>query len=133
MANLTPSKKHYIKTIYILSPDNQGVQITEIADKLEVTKASVCTAMKTLQEDDFIFRGKKRFVYLTEKGEILAFSLTEKYEVIRCFLIEILQMDNETAEQDACAIEHVISTETLCSICRYPNRKCMGECYIKTD
>lgn len=38
--SLTPSKDHYLKTIYLLSTDNEGVQITEIAKKLEVSKAS---------------------------------------------------------------------------------------------
>ena len=60
MMNLTPSREHYIKTIYILSTDNHGVIITELANRLGVTKPSVCTAMKLLQEDDFIYRGKSR-------------------------------------------------------------------------
>ena len=113
MENLTPSKEHYIKIIYILSTDNEGVHITEIAEKLEVNKASVCTAMKVLQKDKFVYRGKKRMVYLTEKGMHHALALTEKYENIKCFLIEVLQMDSKIAAEDACAMEHVISEETL--------------------
>ena len=111
--NLTPSKEHYIKTIYLLSDNNQGVQITEIADNLEVTKASACIAMKVLQEDDFIYRDEKRQVFLTLKGEKRAIGLMKKYEIIKCFLIEVLQIDSKIATKDACAMEHVVSPETL--------------------
>ncbi len=111
--NLTTSKEHYLKTIYSLSDDNQGVHITEIAEKLEISKASVCTAMKALQEGNYIYRGKKRLVYLTKKGEMQARSLTEKFETIQCFLMRILHIDSEIAAQDACVMEHVVSTETL--------------------
>ena len=62
MVNLTPSKELYIKTIYILSDDNQGVHITEIAEKLEISKASVCTAMKSLQEGNYEPESKTLFV-----------------------------------------------------------------------
>ena len=113
MGTLTPSQEHYIKTIHNLSPGNQGVHITEIADKLGVTKASVCTAMKTLQNDNIVFRGKKRLVFLTGKGKYQALGLTEKYDIIKCFLLEVLKVDKDTASQDACAMEHVLSSETL--------------------
>lgn len=133
MKCLTPSMQHYIKALFVLSSDNEGVHIREIAEKLGVTKASVSIAMKVLQKDDFVYRGRNRLVFLTEKGENQALCLTEKYKIIKCFLIEVLQLDSEIAAQDACAIEHVISTETLCSICRYPNRKCTVGCFAKTD
>ena len=116
MGTSTPSQDHYIKTIYNLSPGNQGVHITEIAAKLEVTKASVCTAMKTLQKGKFVYRGKKRMVFLSEKGKYQALGLTEKYDIIKCFLLEVLQVDRETASQDACAMEHILSSETLRTI-----------------
>jgi Mn-dependent DtxR family transcriptional regulator len=121
--SLTPSREHYIKTIYRLSAGNHGVQITEIADQLEVSKASVCTAMRTLQEDHYIYRGGKRLVYLTEEGTKQARRLTGKYETIKCFLMEVLQIDGETAAADACAMEHVLSPETLRSIHDLINRQ----------
>lgn len=114
--SLTPSREHYIKTIYMLSAGTQGVQITEIADQLAVSKASVCTAMNALQEGHYIYRGSKRLVFLTEEGIRHARSLTGKYETIKCFLMEVLQMDRETAAEDACAMEHVLSPETLRSM-----------------
>ncbi|WP_084726268.1 iron dependent repressor, metal binding and dimerization domain protein [Sporobacter termitidis] len=45
----------------------------------------------------------------------------------------MLGVNHEAAESDACAIEHVVSVETLCSLCRFTNRKCKGSCYVKTN
>lgn len=107
--NLTPSKQHYIKAIHILSSSNEGVHITEIAKKLGIAKASVCTAMKALQKEKLVYRNSNRMVFLTETGRHQARSCTEKYSVIMPFLIEVLHVNYKTAEADACALEHVVS------------------------
>ena len=111
--NLSQSKEHYIKAIHILSSGNHGVPITKIAEKLKVTKASVCIAMNALQKDDYIFRGAHRKVFLTEKGKAYATELTERYAIIKHFLLTTLHVNNEIAEQEACALEHVVSAEIV--------------------
>ncbi len=131
--NLSTSQIHYIKAIYELSPKGEGIRISDIAVNLDVTKASVCAAMKNLEQKEMVYRDAGRLVFLTDEGEYQAMLTLDKFLIIRGFLTEVLGIKAEIAEQDACAIEHVISTETLCSICCYPNRKCTGGCYIKTD
>ncbi|MGI6169741.1 MAG: iron dependent repressor, metal binding and dimerization domain protein [Christensenellales bacterium] len=51
---------------------------------------------------------------------------------MRKFLIDVLGIKYEIADTDACAIEYVISVETLCSLCCFTNKKCPGGCYMKT-
>jgi Mn-dependent DtxR family transcriptional regulator len=131
--NLSTSQTHYVKAIYELSLKGEGVRISDIAAELNVTKASVCTAMKNLEQKKMVYRDADRLIFLTNEGKCRAILIFDKFSIIRRFLTDVLGVKYEIAEQDACAIEHIISTETLCSLCCYPNRKCMGECYIKTD
>ncbi len=119
MKTLTPSKQHYIKEIHILSSGSEGVHITEIAKRLGVTKASVCTAMKVLQKENLVYRNGKHLIFLTEAGKMQALKLIKKFGIIKKFLIEVLHVNHQTAELDSCALEHVISNETLHSMCRF--------------
>ncbi len=68
------------------------------------------------------------------KGENQAYLIMNKLSIIRCYLIEVLGIDEDAAEQDACAIEHVVSNETLCSMCRQTGKDiCSEDCYLKID
>lgn len=133
MPNLTVAMQHYIKTIYELSSDGEGVRVSDIAAKLNVTKASSCIAMKNLQKKRMVYRDADRLVFLTKEGEYQAVLTLDKVAVIRKFLTDVLGVRHEIADTDSCAIEHVVSVETLCSLCRFTNRKCPGSCYMKTD
>ncbi len=81
-----------------------------------------------------IKRGVSRQIILTLKGKNQAYLIMNKLSIIRCFLIEILGIDEDAAELDACAIEHVLSNETLCSMCRQTGRDiCSEDCYLKIE
>ena len=130
---LTTSQQDYIKVIYELSGSGEGAHVSDIADMLGVNKASASVAMKALQQKKMVRRDSYRMVYLTAEGIREAAYMAKKYETIKGFLTGVLRIDGATADTDADAIEHVISVETLCSLCRFTNRKCPGGCYMKTD
>ncbi len=117
MKSTTPSQENYLRSIIMLSPGNNGVRISDMAVKLDVSKASVCVAANNLEQLDLIERDHSRLVYLTPKGKEFAYRLLDKHSIIKAFLIEILQIDAETAQKDACAMEHLVSDDTLCSMC----------------
>lgn len=125
--------QHYVKAIYELSSGCGGVRISDIATKLEVTKASSSVAIKALQEKKMVYRDANRLVFLTEDGEYQAILALDKFAIIRGFLTEVLDVEPAIADSDACAMEHVISTETLCTFCRRTNRKCTTGCHAKAD
>jgi DtxR family Mn-dependent transcriptional regulator len=133
MSELTDSMQHYLKAIYELSSEGEGVRVSDIAARLNVTKASSCIAMKNLQQKRMIYRNADRLVFLTKEGEYQAILALDKAAIIRRFLTDVLGVKHETADADACAIEHVISVEALCSLCRYTNQKCAEGCYVITD
>ncbi len=113
LQNLTFTMENYLEAIYELSRDGKGARVSDIAERLGVTKASTNSAMSTLSEKGLIFNEKYREVYLTPTGLELAELTSKKHYVIRQFLIKLLNIDPTIADKDACAIEHVISNDSI--------------------
>ena len=108
----TESSENYLKTILILSRRLPVVRSVDIANEMGFKKSSVSIGMKNLREKGHITVTDAGFIYLTESGRKIAESIYEKNR----FMSEMLVawgVDPDTAERDACRIEHVISTETF--------------------
>lgn len=131
MSKLSRSMENYIKAVYELSSADTdgGARVCDIAEKLNVSKASASLAMTNLVKLGLAYKDANRRVHLTTDGECQAIQLLDKFEVIRTFLVKILCVDKSIADYDACAIEHVVSIDTLCAICRFSNKsKCAQVC-----
>ena len=112
------SGEDYLETILLLYRKQGYVRSTDIANAMNYTKASISRAVKILKDDDYIYLDPNKMIFLTEKGEKKALEIYERHEVIAEFLVRVLQVDDETADQDACRIEHVISDSTFQGIKR---------------
>ena len=112
------SGEDYLETILLLYRKQGYVRSTDIANAMNYTKASISRAVKILKDDDYIYLDPNKMIFLTEKGEKKALEIYERLEVIAEFLVRVLQVDDETADQDACRIEHVISDSTFQGIKR---------------
>ena len=112
------SGEDYLETILLLYSKQGYVRSTDIANAMNYTKASISRAVKILKDDDYIYLDPNKMIFLTEKGEKKALEIYERHEVIAEFLVRVLQVDDETADQDACRIEHVISDSTFQGIKR---------------
>ena len=113
MENLTYTMENYLEAIYELSKVNNYARISDIAKKLNVSKASASNAMQTLLGKGLITTQKYREIYLTEEGKRLAELTSKKHDVIRDFFINVLKVDSKVADSDACAVEHVISSDSV--------------------
>lgn len=113
MKKLTVSNENYIKAIYELAHDEDGARISDIAEKLNVTKASVCAGMKVLQQKKLVERDAYHMVLLTPEGKKHAEMIINKYMIIKSFLMKVFKIDEKNASTDACALEHVVSIETI--------------------
>ncbi|WP_324824753.1 metal-dependent transcriptional regulator [Sinanaerobacter sp. ZZT-01] len=111
MIKLTESNEDYLKVIYELDCGN-GVRIVDIADKLNVAKSSTCVAVNLLQKKELVERGGGRRVILTTKGKLEAESIVNKFSVIKNFLNKVFNVDEKSADTEACDLEHVVSVET---------------------
>lgn len=131
MTALTRSQENYIKAIYELSLHGKGVRITDVAAYFNVTKPSVVVAVKALQKKALIRRDDSRLVYLTDEGRIQAKRLSDTFLLIKEFLTNVLHVYPQIAQIDAYAMEHLLSAETTCALCRYFKRKtCSNECAV---
>ena len=90
----------------------------DIARELGVSKPSVSVAMKNLRENGYIEMDPEGLLSLTDKGMEIAEKMLERHTSLSRFLIA-LGVDEETAYEDACKIEHDISEESFQAICAH--------------
>ena len=109
------SAENYLETIYVLIKRNGNVRSIDIANELEYSKPSVSVAMKNLRENGYIEVSTDGLITLTDKGQGVADKMFERHTILSDFLIS-LGVDEKTAAEDACKIEHVISEESFNAI-----------------
>lgn len=112
MMKLYASGEDYLEAILVLQKKLGMVRSVDVARHLEVTKPSVCNAVATLRDGGFLTMDSDYFLHLTDVGREVAEQIYEKH----CFFTERLiavGVDPETAEREACRMEHVISDESF--------------------
>lgn len=109
------SSEDYLETILILSQRLPVVRSIDIATELNFSKPSVSVAMKHLKESGKIDVSNGGHITLTQSGKELAEKVYERHRVLAKMLIT-LGVDEKTANEDACEMEHVISEETFRAI-----------------
>ena len=105
------TKEEYIETIFALQKGTDRVQTGQIAQRMDVKPPSVTEMLGKLQDEGLVNYEPYLGAELTTKGKKLAKELVETYRVISDFL-EILGIDKDMAEQDACIIDHPMSQES---------------------
>lgn len=106
------SAEDYLEAILILSKKKPVVRGVDIAEKLGYKKSSVSVAMKHLRESGHITVTKEGYIYLTDAGFAIAEMIYERHQLLSCWLI-YLGVEEETALDDACRIEHDISAQSF--------------------
>jgi len=116
--NLHESAEMYIETIYRLSRENAFVRSVDVADAMGYSKPSVSRAMALLRQGGYLLMDHHGRLTLTDEGKSVAEKIYERHNVLSSMLIS-LGVDAETAAEDACRIEHVISDSTFAAIKRH--------------
>ena len=106
------SGEDYLEAILVLHKKMGTVRSVDVARHMEVSKPSVCHAVATLKKGGFLLIDVDHFLHLTDLGREVAEATYEKHRFFTDRLIAA-GVDPETAERDACRIEHVISEETF--------------------
>ena len=109
---LHASGEDYLETILVLQKKLGMVRSVDVARHMEVSKPSVCHAVATLRDGDFLTMDEDHFLHLTDVGREVAEKIYERH----CFFTEQLitaGVDPKTAEADACRIEHTISQDSF--------------------
>lgn len=111
--NKTESREDYLETILLLMRKNGGVRSIDIANELNYSKASISRAVGILKESNYISVDRSGQITFTEEGQKRAEAVYDRHITIKSFLNNILGISAETAEHDACKIEHIISDESF--------------------
>jgi Mn-dependent DtxR family transcriptional regulator len=110
--NLQESGEMYLETILILSKKQPTVRAIDVGEYMGYSKPSVSRALGLLKEGGYVVTDKDGFLSLTELGLKPAEKILSRHRIIAEFLVS-LGVSAETASNDACKIEHVISDESL--------------------
>ena len=109
------SGEMYLETILILKEKNKTVRAIDIAEGMGFSKPSVSRALSILKDENCIAVDDKGLITLTRKGSQIARKIYERHVVLSDMLIA-LGVDQKTALEDACRIEHVISDKSFAAI-----------------
>ena len=109
---LKPSGEMYLETIYVLSNKKSSVRSIDIAEYMNYTKPSVSRAVARLKTDGYITIDNDGYITITDIGYAEAKKIYERHTILTKVLM-MLGIDEETASEDACKIEHVISNKSF--------------------
>ena len=110
---LYESGENYLETILVLKERNGRVRSVDVATELEFSKPSVSRAIGILKKEDLIEVDENGWIELTEAGKRRAAEVFDRHIVIAGYLNVVLGVDEKTAQEDACRIEHIISDQTF--------------------
>ena len=113
------SGENYLETILILKNRNGFVRSIDVANELGFSKASVSRAMSILKEAGFLVMEQNGNLVLTDSGMQKASAVYERHTFIAKFLEQALGVDHETAVQDSCRMEHIISEKSFQRMKKY--------------
>jgi DtxR family transcriptional regulator, Mn-dependent transcriptional regulator len=113
---LTSVMEDYLEAIFDLDKEKRVVRVKDIAKRLGVKMPTVTSMLKTLSKRGLVHYEKYEYVELSDKGSEVGGEVHRKHVVLRRFLTDILNIDLNTADKEACKMEHALSSRTLDSI-----------------
>ncbi len=122
---LSESLENYLEVILGLEEKNKVARAKSIAEKMEVKRASVTSALKSLSEKGLIDYKPYGFITLKPKGKKIAKKINERRLILKNFFKNVLRLDEETANTVACKMEHTTEKkfiERLLSFIEFINR-----------
>ena len=111
--SLSMSLEDYLESIIMIKEERGIIRVKDVASKMKVATPSVVSAIKKLQQKGLVVHEHYGYIKLTTKGEKMGKEIYRKHKILTFFLHKILKLPKETAEQDACAMEHYITKEGL--------------------
>ena len=114
--------EEYLKTMYVLKKQNGNIRVTDIAKKMNCTKASVNKAIYNLKDNKLLNYESYGTIELTEDGEDLAKKVLEAYDIVYLFLKDVLDIEEEKAEKEAETIKTAITDDTINKLAKYVHK-----------
>ena len=115
----TASMEDYLEAIATLGEGRKVVRVKQISEMLGVKMPSVTSALKKLSERELVEHAKYGHIKLTPEGDGVARDVIRRHKALTRFFAQALGIDKETAEEDACKIEHVISSLSMDRLAKF--------------
>jgi Mn-dependent DtxR family transcriptional regulator len=116
---LTHSAAHYLMTIRELLEAQGYARVTDIAKRMNITRGSCSISLKPLKKRGLVTEDANKFLTLSVEGRHLAEMVERNDELLETFFRDVLGVNDDQAEVDACKIEHLLSLETSVKLCRF--------------
>lgn len=113
---MTDSLEEYLYTIYTLSKNGEGARVTDIANNMEVTKASTNNALNILKEQGLINYEKYKNITITKSGIARAKYIERRHELFKIFLRDIIKTDERLVDIEKEKLAHCISCHTAAKL-----------------
>lgn len=118
MPHLTMANEDYLECIVRIEAEgaghgDDGIRSVEIAQRLDVSKASVNKAIASLKNQGMVEQSHYGKVRLTERGRIVGAAVWRRHRMLRAFLTDELGVESERADEEACEMEHALSEDTM--------------------
>ena len=126
-SNIPESAEMYLETILLLGRDKELVRQVDIARALNFARPTVHIAVNKLADLKLVYIDEGSKISLTKKGREIAESVYARHKTFTRFLMH-LGVDEQTAEMDACRIEHYVSEQTFQRIKDYCDKFLNGDC-----
>lgn len=110
--DITHSWGHYLTAIFALHEEQGYARLSDVANKLGISKGSLSTSLKPLFKKNLIFEDENKHLFLSEIGRKMAMRVQKAFSVVYFLLGDFLGLDDETAQIDACKLEHLLSEKS---------------------
>ena len=117
---VTPAIEEYLETIHNLNSEGKPAIGARLAERLNVKAASVVGMVKELKDKNYVIQNDhSKALHLTPEGEKIAVSLARRHRLVERLLVDVLQMSWDEAHDEACRLEHHISSPVERALTRY--------------
>ncbi len=128
---LTHSAAHYLMTIHELLQENGYARVTDIAKRLNITRGSCSISLKPLKRRALVVEDENKMLSLSDEGLRLAELVERNDELLEILFRDILGVDEDQAEIDACKIEHLLSIESSIRLASFVETMTSGSKHAK--
>ncbi len=119
---ITGKMEDYLEAIYLLRTEKQlPVRVKELSSQLDLSKSTIVIGIKKLKELKLVEHEHYGYITLTHSGEKIAKKIYSRHLTLKDFLINVLKVKEDVAENEACEIEHALSDNTIEKIIQFTN------------
>jgi len=116
---ITHSVAHHLAAIHDLRDRHGYARVSDVARYLGITRGSASLTLKALREKGYVQEDQNKFLSLSDTGHRIVHTVLARREIVRSFLKDVLRIEAQQADADACKVEHLLSVEAGENLCRF--------------